>query len=198
VADGVQLVPGDVQDGLEALTAIFRQFDVVVSAANDSLIPSTESVLIDACKAAGVQVFVQNQFGFDYSAAGMELQLLPGIAVKERLAQQLIASGVPYLIVATGLFAEYAFSSFSGLELEAGVITAPYSLDSRLTVTSLDTIGRSVAELIVQRVSSQRIQLASDTVTYEQLAQAVEAATGKVTHTAHAMPAQQLNAGTGQ
>ena len=113
----------------------------------------------------------------------MELQLLEGIAVKERLAQQLMTSGVPYLVVATGLFAEWAFSSFAGVDVEGGVVTAPYSFDSRLTVTSLETIGRSIAELVVRGVRNERIFLASDTVSYEQLTAAVEAATGKVGET---------------
>ena len=180
VASGLELVQGDLQDDVDKLTSTFRGFDVVVSAGAESLIPTTEPNLIAACQAAGVEVFVQNEFGFNYSAPGMELSILEGIAVKERIAQQLTGSGLGYLIISTGLFAEWAFSTFAGLDLDKHVITAPYSFDTKLTLTSLETIGRSVAELIVQRVSNQRILLASDTVTYEQIATAVEAATGKV------------------
>ena len=180
IADGLQLRAGDLRDGVEALTALVRGFDAVVSAGPEALIASTERALIAACEAAGVGVFVQNHFGFDYSAPGMELALLEHISFKEGIARQLSGGRLPYLVVATGLFAEWAFSSFGGLDLEAGVISAPYSFDTRLTLTSLDTIGRSVAELLVRRVSNQRIFLASDTVSYEQIARAVEAATNKV------------------
>ena len=195
VAAGVKLVAGDLQSGVEALTAIVRGFDVVVSAGLDSLIGSTELNLIDACKAAGVRVFIQNQFGFDYSVPNMELGLLGDrIGVKEDVALKLIQSGQGYLIIANGLFSEWAFSPFTGVDVAQGVVSAPYSFDTRLTVTTLDTIGRSVAELVVQRAINQRVYLASDTVTWEQITAAAEAATGKVDPISHTLALRQHTA----
>ena len=170
-------ITGSVSDSVERLTAIFRGFDVVVSTLGNGVLTADEK-LIEAAKVSGIRTFIPSMFGFDYSTPGMNLTILPAGA-KEAVAQKLIASGVGYVITSVGLFSEYLLSPFSGLDLDKGVLKAPYSFDTQLTTTTLDTIGHSTAELIVQDVRNERVRFASDTVTFEQLARAVEKATGK-------------------
>jgi hypothetical protein len=176
-AAGVTCIAGDVSDSAQQLSPIFRGFDVVVSTLGIDSLPADEK-LIEVAKASGIRTFIPSMFGFDYSTPGMNLTILPAGA-KEAVAQKLIVSGVGYVITSVGLFSEYLLSPFSGLELDNGILKVPFSLDTQLTTTTLDTIGHSIAELIVQDVRNERVRLASDTVTFEQLARAVEKATGK-------------------
>jgi len=177
---GIELIAGDLNDSVEVLTSTLRGFDVVISTVGsvpDSL--KSQFTLVNAARNAGVKVFIPSEFGFDVE--NTDSSILPLVKVKLQLEEELkkTANQMGYLIITVGMFGEYLLSPFAGVDVQHTTITAPFSFNTRVTTTTLDTISKSVAELIVQRISNQHIYLASDTVSYEQIAQALEKATGK-------------------
>lgn len=181
---GVQLVPGDIsEDSEQTLSLIFARYDTVIGCAG--FVPGTavQMKLARAVIAAETPRYIPWQFGVDYEIIGRgspqdlfdeqldvrDLLRAPG-QVKTRWA-----------IISTGIFTSFLFEPFFGVvDRENCTINALGSFENRVTVTSPEDIGALTAEIVMRDAfDNQPIFIGGDTVSYEGLAQLVEARTGK-------------------
>ncbi|HEY2000170.1 NmrA family NAD(P)-binding protein, partial [Paraburkholderia sp.] len=83
-----------------------------------------------------------------------------------------------WVIVSTGMFTSFLFEpSFGVVNLQVGTVHALGSWDNAVTVTTAADIGAATVEIVFSepRVANRIVYLAGDTVTYRQLANAVDA-----------------------
>ena len=140
--------------------------------------------LIKAAKAAGVQHFFPSDFGSDYdviprSSAVYDMLVVPKVPVHEAVK----ASGMDWTFIANGWFAEFLYGlPFMSVDIASRTVTAPVSFDTTTTVTSLTDIARLSAAAVVDPNTRNKQLYFGKRYTYEQIAQALEQATGdKVT-----------------
>ena len=87
------------------------------------------------------------------------------------------------MLISVGLLTEQLFSPLAGVDVQGGVVRAPAALgwDTRITTTTLDDVARMLPEILLSAAShNAMVHLASSTVTYEEIAEIVEKATGNV------------------
>ncbi len=179
VASGAQLVFGDVTGSSEAeLTEAFRGVEVLVSALGIPQL-ADQLHLIAPAKAAGVQWFVPSEFGDDAHLIGRG-SAVPLFAVKLDVEAKVRSAGFPSLtFINTGVFSEYLISAFIGVDLAAGVITAPGSFDSATNTTPLAEIGRLTADAIVTGRGRNQMLWTGHYVTFADIADTIDRVTGK-------------------
>lgn len=174
---GVQILSGDSTDSVDSLTALLQGFHTVISALA-VVEPDPQFNLLEAAKRAGVQRFIPSEFSIDTEAAGPGHALEVLYAPKQPIREALQQSGLDYLFITPGLYAELLLSPFAGVDLAQGVVTAPGSFDTTVTVTSHADIGRLTAHLLFSDLHRTKVRLAGDVVTYTQIADAVDQVTG--------------------
>lgn len=88
---------------------------------------------------------------------------------------------MPSQIISNGMFTSFLFEPFFGVvSADRGTVTALGSWETAITVTSPQDIGRLAAEIALASPETKGVvYIAGDTVTMHQLAEVVEAATGK-------------------
>ena len=87
-----------------------------------------------------------------------------------------------WVIVSTGMFTSFLFEpAFGVVDLQGGRINALGSLDTAVTVTTAQDIGRLTAAIVMHepRIVNQVVYTAGDTLTYAGLADVVERVTGR-------------------
>jgi len=127
-----------------------------------------------------VQHFIPSDFGFDYDV------IQPGHVFYDMLAepkQELHAvikqSGMAWTFIATGEFTDAMLSwPLLGTDLSTRTVTAPVSLETKIVSTPVRDIGRLTAAAIVDPQASNRQLYTGQHYTSEQVAAALEAATG--------------------
>jgi hypothetical protein len=176
---GVDLLAGDVAQQSEAeLATLFRPFDTVVSCTGFVGGRGIQLKLARAALAAQVQRYFPWQFGVDYDVIGRgSAQDLfdEQLDVRDLLRAQ---SGTEWVIVSTGMFTSFLFEpAFGVVDLARRTVHALGSWDNAVTVTTADDIGALTAEILFDepRIVNQIVYTAGDTVTYRQLADAVDA-----------------------
>ena len=178
----IELVPGDLAAGSEAsLATVFRRFDTVISCTGFVGGKGVQRKIARAVLAAGVKRYFPWQFGVDYDVIGRgSAQDLfdEQLDVRELLRSQ---DGTEWVIVSTGMFTSFLFEpSFGVVDLGQNAVHALGSWNNAVTVTTADDIGALTAEIVfaAPRIANQIVYLAGDTVTYRQLADAVDAILG--------------------
>ena len=180
VSQGAQLVFGDLNESSEAeLTRAFQGVNVLVSAVGVPQL-ADQLKLIKPAKAAGVSWFVPSEFGFDAHLIGRG-SAVPLFDVKLEVEAAARAAGIESLtLINTGTLSEWLFSTpFFGVDLAAGTITAPGSFDVSTNTTPLADIGRLTADAIVSGRGKNKTIWTGHQVTYAQIADVYERATGK-------------------
>jgi uncharacterized protein YbjT (DUF2867 family) len=187
VKQGAQIRYGDISESSELeLAEQLKGINVIVSAVGamgkeDTITPQLR--LLAAAKAAGVRWFIPSEFGFDaeeFETYADANEIIPFLPQKMVVAKAVRSSGLDYTFIYPGLFMEYAFSPFVGVDLEKQVITAPGAFNVKVTTTTLADIGRLTADAIVSgRGRNQIIHFGSSTLSLEELAKELESATGK-------------------
>jgi hypothetical protein len=79
-----------------------------------------------------------------------------------------------WVIVSTGVFTSYLFSPFFGIvDMEEGAVHALGSLENRVTVTTVEDIGRLTAEILNEepRIRNSVVHIAGDTLSYLDIVQ---------------------------
>ena len=180
---GVHLLPGDlVSSSVSELAALFKDYHTVIGAVGYVAGPGTQLKLARAALQAGVARYFPWQFGVDYTAIGRgSAQELfdEQLDVRALLAAQ---TRTDWVIVSTGVFTNYLFAPFFGVvDATVPAVHALGPLDNRITVTTVEDIGRLTAEIVyaVPRIRNRVVYTAGDTVSYAQLADIVEAALGR-------------------
>jgi hypothetical protein len=176
---GMDILHADViNDSVEELSEHFAQFDTVISCVGFTAGAGIQLKLTLAVLEAGVKRYVPWQFGVDYDVIGkgspQEL-FDEQLDVRELLRAQ---EKTEWIIISTGMFTSFLFEpAFGVVDLEKNIIHALGSWDNEVTVTTPEDIGLLTAEVIFAepRVADQVVFVAGDTLSYAQLADAVEA-----------------------
>jgi hypothetical protein len=177
---GITIVDGDlVKSSIDELATVFAQYDTVIGCAGYAAGINTPMKLAKAALQSGVQRYFPWQFGVDFEAIGrggpqdiFDAQL----DVRELLRSQ---SKTEWVIISTGMFMSYLFEpEFGVVDLENSAVHALGSLDTAVTLTTPDDIGRLTAEIVFfePTIRNKIIFLAGDTVTYGEVADKLEAA----------------------
>ncbi|KAF4974030.1 hypothetical protein FZEAL_9023 [Fusarium zealandicum] len=160
------------------LAAIFSNFDSVVSCNGMGLPPGTQMKLLEAVLKAKVKRYFPWQFGMDYDIIGEgssqdlfdeQLQVRKGLRAQ---------SEVDWVVVSTGLFMSFLFlADFGVVDFGNKTVRALGSWDNRITVTTPGDIGRVTADVVLdpRDVQSQVVFTAGDTISYEALADLLDA-----------------------
>lgn len=182
-AMGVRLLPFDLTGRAnEDLIAVLSQFHTVVNCTGFVAGPGTQIKLTEAALAAGVRRYFPWQFGVDYDVIGKgsgQPVFDEQYDVRVLLRSQ---STTEWVIVSTGMFTSFLFEPTTGLiDFDADIVRGLGSWETRVTVTTPDDIGRLTTEILLEqpRIRNQVVFVASDTVSYGQLATTVEAVTGR-------------------
>lgn len=177
---GIQILSGDiVKDTVSELAARFTTFDTVISCVGFAAGPGTQIKLAQAAIESGVKRFFPWQFGVDYDVIG------PGSA-QDLFDEQLQVRNllraqqrIEWVIVSTGMFTSFLFEpAFGVVDLANGRVRALGDWNTRLTITTPEDIGLLTATIVLTQppFANQIVYVAGDTITYGQLADAVESA----------------------
>ncbi|KPW13781.1 Isoflavone reductase [Pseudomonas amygdali pv. aesculi] len=141
------------------------------------------STQTDRCGAQGRhKTHLPWQFGVDYDLIGRgspQDLFDEQLDVREKLRAQ---QQTEWVIVSTGMFTSFLFEpAFGVVDLQGGRINALGSLDTAVTVTTAEDIGRLTAAIVMHepRIVNQVVYTAGDTLTYAGLADLVERVTGR-------------------
>ena len=182
-AKGVTIVEGDLAQGAAALTLLLRHHSIhtVVSVVGGGPQVDLQLGLLEAAKAAGVLSFIPSDFGSDYDSITSHSPVY-GMIAKPKLAihEAVKKSGLEYTLIANGWFAEILYGMpVMGVDTKTRTVTAPMSFDTVTTVTALADVGRLTAAAIVDPTTRNKQLYFGRQYTYEQIAQALEQATGE-------------------
>jgi len=175
---GVELLPGDLAEQSEAsLAAVFERFHTVISCTGFVGGSGVQRKLARAVLKAEVKRYFPWQFGVDYDVIGRgSAQDLfdEQLDVRDLLRSQ---DRTEWVIVSTGMFTSFLFEpSFGVVDLGRNTVNALGSWDNAVTVTTADDIGALTTEIVFAepRIVDQIVYIAGDTITYRQLADAVD------------------------
>ena len=179
----VSLVPFDLAERSdEDLITLLRPFDTVINCTGFVAGPGTQLRLTRAVLAADVRRHIPWQFGVDYDIVGKgsgQPVFDEQFDVRGMLRGQ---DRTEWIIISTGMFTSFLFEKTAGIvDLDAGIVRGLGRWATRVTVTTPDDIGRCTAAILfeVPRIANQVVYLASDTVSYGQLADIVGHVTGR-------------------
>ncbi|TMW69100.1 hypothetical protein Poli38472_001256 [Pythium oligandrum] len=174
----------------DGLANIFKAFDLVISATGFAAGRGTQLKICQAALQAKVNRFIPWQFGIDYDLIGRgSAQDLfdEQLDVRDMLRAQAIA-GRPHtewVIVSSGMFTSFIFESYFGVvEPRKGgevVVRALGSWENQVTLTTAEDIGSLTAQIVVADDTAwdSVVYVAGDTVSYKQVADAIEGALAK-------------------
>ncbi|WP_312429329.1 aromatic alcohol reductase [Achromobacter sp.] len=175
---GVGLVEGDLaQQSPEALAATFRRHDTVVSCTGFVGGPGVQRKIARAALDSGVKRYVPWQFGVDYDVIGRgspQDLFDEQLDVRDLLRAQ---RATEWIIISTGMFTSFLFEpAFGVIDLAANTVHALGSLDNAVTLTTAEDIGAITAEILCAqpRIANQVVHVAGDTVTYREVADALD------------------------
>lgn len=180
---GVHMIGFDLASGTEtALSALLQPFDTVINCTGFVAGPGTQMKLTRAVLAAGVRRYFPWQFGVDYDVVGKgsgQPVFDEQYDVRQLLRAQ---TQTEWVIVSTGMFTSFLFQPAFGLvDIDAGVVRGLGSWTTRVTVTTPEDIGQLTTAILLEepRIVNQVVFVAGDTVSYGELADIVETATGR-------------------
>lgn len=180
---GIEIVVGDlVTSSIDELGALFSRYDTVIGCAGYAAGINTPMKLARAALQSGIPRYFPWQFGVDFEAIGrggpqdiFDAQL----DVRELLRAQ---DKTEWVIISTGMFMSYLFEpEFGVVDLEHDAVHALGSFDTAVTLTTPDDIGRLTADIVffAPTIRNEIVFLAGDTVTYGEVADALEAMLGR-------------------
>ena len=180
---GVEFVIADLAaNSTNALAEIFRSFHTVVGCTGFASGTPIQLKLCQAVIAAGVSRYIPWQFGVDYDIIGRgSAQALfdEQLDVRDILRAQ---STTEWVIISTGMFTSFLFEPSLGvLDLEHSIVHALGGLDTAVTVTSVEDIGRLTAKILSfePKICNTVVYTAGDTITYERFAAILEDVLGR-------------------
>ena len=183
---GIDIVAGDLATQSSAeLAAIFSRFDTVISCTGFIGGPGVQRKIARAALDAGVKRFVPWQFGVDYDVIGRgspQDLFDEQLDVRDLLRAQ---QRTEWIVVSTGMFTSFLFEpAFGVVDLAANTVNALGSWDNAVTVTTADDIGALTARILFAdpRIANRAVHVAGDTVTYRDVADALDRVRGVKVH----------------
>ncbi len=179
---GVHIVAGDLAtQSSDELANTFSRFHTVISCTGFVGGPGVQRKIARAALDADVKRFVPWQFGVDYDVIGRNS---PQDLFDEQLDVRDMLRAQPnteWVIVSTGMFTSFLFEpAFGVVDLAANTVNALGSWDTAVTLTTADDIGNLTAEILFTepRIANRAVYVAGDTVTYREVADALDRARG--------------------
>jgi hypothetical protein len=180
---GIQLIAADlVNDSIDQLATVFAAFDTVIGCAGMVAGRETPMKLATAALKSGVKRYFPWQFGVDFEVIGrgspqdlFDAQL----DVRELLRAQ---DKTEWVIISTGMFTSFLFEPiFEVVDFENSTVNALGSLETSVTLTTPEDIGKLTAEIVFYqpRFRNEIVYLSGDTVTYGQVASLLERVLGR-------------------
>ena len=182
-ARGVDFVTADLATAsVDALAEVFAPFHTVIGCTGFASGIPIQRRLCQAVLKAGIARYVPWQFGVDYDVIGRgSAQELfdEQLDVRDLLRSQ---HKTEWVIISTGMFTSFLFEPSLGVvDLQSHVVHALGSLDTAITVTTAEDIGRLTAEILLAepRMCNTVVYTAGDTITYRHLADVLESVVGQ-------------------
>ena len=174
---GVQILEGDLNDDIASLTQTLyaAHINTVVSTVGFGQY-MTQLRLLEAAKAAGVRHFLPSEYGFDIPLVGPGSTLDGVLGPKHVVQRAVIDSGLDYTIVYTGGFTEFLLGSpLFGVDLKAGVITAPGAFSNYMNFTAIVDITNIVTDAVLRpEVSRDKAVYLGEKLSYQQIADTID------------------------
>ncbi|KAF4966104.1 hypothetical protein FSARC_6155 [Fusarium sarcochroum] len=163
--EGIKVVEVD-YDNLESLTAALQGQEAVVSTIGSLAIPS-QSLLIDAAVAAGVQRFLPSEFGSNLIIPSV--RNLPVFRTKVIIEDKLIALSnegkISYTFVYNSAFLDWGLTHALFLDFAKSETTLWDGGDVEFSTTTLDSVGDGVVGVLTHpEETKDRIVYIQDTV----------------------------------
>ncbi|SDA92663.1 aromatic alcohol reductase [Sinorhizobium sp. NFACC03] len=179
---GIEIVVGDlVKSSINELASLFARYHTVIGCTGYAAGIDTPMKLAKAALQARIPRYFPWQFGVDFDVIGrgspqdiFDAQL----DVRELLRAQ---TQTEWVIISTGMFMSYLFEpEFGVVDLKNSEVHALGSLDTAVTLTTPEDIGKLTAEIVFAepRIINEIVFLAGDTVTYGEVADKLEAGLG--------------------
>lgn len=165
------------------LVQVLIGFDIVISCASMSAPAGTEEKLCQAAIQAKVGRYIPWQFGVDYDQ--YDHDPIVKVFKESQRVRSLLRSqrDINWTIISTGIFTSFIFEPVVGIfeigEAGRAVVRGLGSWEQMITVTSVEDIGMLTAEITLgdRRAGTDGVVfVVGDTVTYGQIANAVEGA----------------------
>jgi uncharacterized protein YbjT (DUF2867 family) len=163
---------------VEELKNILQGVDIVIATltGGPDVLVDAQLKLLEAAKQAGVKLFVPADFGLDYLSL-QEGDLALGL-LKKQFDQQLVNSGVNYLIVVNGAFYDFA-SMVVFLDRSKNEFNYYGDLEARFDLTDIEDVARYTAAAVFKpelkntlvRVRGDSLSLAEYVKANEQVSQ---------------------------
>ena len=175
---GIHLLSGDfVASSASELAKLMKGFRTVIGCTGFVAGRSTQIKLAQAVLEAGISRYFPWQFGVDYDviSKGSAQDLFDDqLDVRALLRAQ---ERTEWVIISTGVFTNFLFSPFFGVvDIENASVHALGSWDNRITVTTVEDIGRLTAEIVHSKptIRNAVLYIGGDTLSYSQLADIVD------------------------
>lgn len=182
----VRLLPFDLAAcSDDDLLALLSRFHTVINCTGFVAGPGTQTRLTNAALRAGVALYFPWQFGVDYDIVGKGSGQPVFDEQYEVRALLRAQTRTEWVIVSTGMFTSFLFQPAFGLvDMDAGIVRGLGSWDTRVTVTTPEDIGRLTVEILLERprIVNKVVHVASDTLSYRDLADLVDEVTGRRFH----------------
>jgi len=175
---GIHLLPGDfVANSASELAKLMKGFHTVIGCTGFVAGLGTQIKLAQAVLEAGISRYFPWQFGVDYDviSKGSAQDLFDDqLDVRALLRAQ---ERTEWVIISTGVFTNFLFSPLFGVvDIENASVHALGSWDNRITVTTVEDIGRLTAEIVHSKptIRNAVLYIGGDTLSYSQLADIVD------------------------
>ncbi|KXG51209.1 uncharacterized protein PGRI_067810 [Penicillium griseofulvum] len=183
---GITFTPGDVTgDSEDKLSSIFKEFEVVICCTGYMAESGLQVKISRAVIASKVPYYIPWQFGMDYEAIGRgykQYMFDEQLDVRDFLRSQ---STTRWLALSTGLFTSVIFPPIGGLvDVENKLVYGIEDWDNKFSTTTTEDIGKFTAEIVLgpemdALFVNGPVYVAGDTVSYREVADAIEEATGQ-------------------
>ena len=169
------------EDSQSVLETNFGQYHTIIGCSGSTYPPGTQLKIARAVLASSVRRYLPWQFGVDYDVIGRGSSqdlFSEQLDVRDLLRGQ---SKTDWVIISTGMFMSFLFEpTFGVVECDWTAVTALGAWDTKVTVTSVQDIGRVVAEVVwLAPAVKGFIYTAGATVSYKDVADAVAKAQQK-------------------
>ncbi|KAF3910115.1 hypothetical protein AA313_de0204812 [Arthrobotrys entomopaga] len=182
----VHWLPLDIESASpESLKVAFKPFTAVIYASGMFTRVGIPSKVTTAVRDAGVKYYIPWQFGIDYDIVGPTAA--GGLFAEQYRIRKFLreeGQGMQWNIISNGLFTSFVFyEPFGIFNKKENTVTALGGWDNKVTLTAAEDIGKVTAAIVYERLDgkgSDCIQyIAGDTLTYAQIADAIEDKLGR-------------------
>ncbi|KAF3941663.1 hypothetical protein ABW19_dt0205261 [Dactylella cylindrospora] len=169
----------------DELKTAFTPFTAIIHASGMFTPLGIPTKITRAAMDAGVKYFVPWQFGVNYDAIGPvagDGLFAEQFGIRKILRQENL--NMKWNIISSGLFTSFVFfEPFGIVNADKSIVRALGGWDNKVTLTAAEDIGVLTAKIVYERMNGRGedgiVYIGGDTVTYKDIADAVEDKVGK-------------------